>query len=221
MSPFGFGKKGAELPPQDNFNNLTEQDFIPENELIEPKSASLTNPEKGVSVIEPEMYYGETARWSEVLKDPEVKVAAAAAIRTIINSGIALTEIPQALAPLFPVLLAIGIPAEAVSAVLSGSADLAKVLQRALKTLRAVKGNKFDLTPDLTVTEALSWEGADWMTLGVVPSHLIEGGRQFLKADMRRIGDGIRRAKQMRSGAYTRYRENAQEIDGAMDAFLD
>lgn len=103
---------------------------------------------------------------SKMLKDEKVKESLLAFTRTLLNLGVSVVD---------------AIPG--IGEVVSLGVDLAKL-------------TKFDLTPD--VSKGIAWgsEILELFTGGVMPSHIIETGFQFVK-DLPRMKEGLKRAQEI------------------------
>lgn len=202
MSPLGFGKKDADLPPEEGdteyLKALEQKGLVTDAELAELKG---TNDEtlKGTEIGN---YLAETGKWTEVLQAEEVQEALKAVLRALANAGISLADV----VPIAGEIPSIG-------------ADVGKTVNRLLRVF-GVRHNFSDLTPDVPWLAAHGTEGLEIFTGTAAPTHLVETLWQF-KADIPRIKEGIRTAKEIRSKGYDSYLANKAEIDDAIDAFSD
>ncbi len=144
------------------------------------------------------------------LDDPDIPVGTKAAIRTVLNAGIAIGDF-------FP----------GYGLVLSGSADAAKVLAKAeYKAKRFyvrwvergnpddVKVSSIDLTPDVKLRWALGSELLEFCAAGFLPTHAVEGGMQ-LYHDWPRMKKAVTRIREI---ARAQAEVSAREKE-AMEAF--
>lgn len=126
------------------------------------------------------------------LDDPDIPVGTKAAIRTVLNAGIAIGDF-------FP----------GYGLVLSGGADAAKMVAKAeYKAKRLyvrwiekgnpddVKMSSLDLTPDVKLRWALGSELLEFCAAGFLPTHAVEGGMQ-LYHDWPRMKKAVTRVREI------------------------
>lgn len=125
-------------------------------------------------------------RNSEAFKnDAEVREAYLALRRASLNAVIGLIDI-------------IPLAGDAVS----GAADLGKLLGKVSKRVK----DKLDLTPDVSSKIAIGSEGLEFLGMGAVPTHFIEGGLQ-LKHDWDKIRRGLLKVQQVYIGHHNHRRK--------------
>lgn len=126
------------------------------------------------------------------LDDPDIPVGTKAAIRTVLNAGVAIGDF-------FP----------GYGLVLSGGADAAKVVAKAEYEMKRLyvrwveKGNpadvkmsSLDLTPDVKLRWALGSELLEFCAAGFLPTHAIEGSMQ-LYHDWPRMKKAVTRIREI------------------------
>lgn len=153
--------------------------------------------------------------WRELaqpyLDDPAISEGTKAAIRSFINTGIAIGD-------MFP----------GYGLAVSGGADLAKTIARAEYRAKrayvkwveggdpnAVKMSVLDLTPDVKLRTALGSELLELCFAGFLPSHAIEGGIQLWKdvPRMRKAYERIRAIAAAQAEVSEQEREAARVFD--------
>ena len=142
-------------------------------------------------------------RMQSLYSDPEIKVAAAAGLRTILNLGISFID---------------NIP--------GGPGEIPDVLVSISKTLKKRSGEKsdptkfdiFDLTPE--VGAGIPWlsQILEIPTEGGAPSYLIPTVLQ-LRKDIPRMKRGFERAREIREVENSDYQANKTQIDNAIETF--
>lgn len=142
-------------------------------------------------------------RMQSLYSDPDVKEAAIAGIRTILNFGITI-----------------------VDAIPNGPGEIPDVLASISKTLKRHSGQKsdsskfdiFDLTPD--VGAGIPWisQLLEIPTEGGAPSYLIPTVLQ-LRKDIPRMKRGFEKAKEIRESENLDYQVNKTQIDNAIEKF--
>lgn len=141
----------------------------------------------------------EVTRWQEIIKDPKVRQAATAAMRTLANIGISFADaVPFA------------------GEVPSWLADLGKFTDRWAQVI----GLSTDLTPDVSKEVAVGSEILEAYSGTAFPSHAFETTLQ-IKADWPRIVEGFKRLKELWSKEQADYRAHQPEIDGAIAEFVN
>lgn len=136
-------------------------------------------------------------RLQRIFKDPQVREAATACLRTIVNGGISVAD---AIMP--------------GGELLSWAADIGKFADE--NEARSLFST--NLTPDVNKSLAVSTEALELITLGAFPSHFIETAHQF-KADKPRILEGFKRALAIYRDEQDDYAQNREVIDEAVGAF--
>jgi hypothetical protein len=142
-------------------------------------------------------------RMQSLYSDPDVKEAAIAGIRTILNFGITI-----------------------VDAIPNGPGEIPDVLASISKTLKRHSGQKsdsskfdiFDLTPDVPTSIPWLSQILEIPTLGAAPSYLIPTALQLGK-DIPRMKKGFERAKEILADENTDYIDNQDDINKAIKVF--
>lgn len=166
-----------------------------------------------------DQFRAETDRWAAKAKpyldDPEISVGTKAAIRTVLNAGIAVGDF-------FP----------GYGLVLSGGADAAKVVAKAEHKAKRLyvrwieKGNpddvklsSLDLTPDVKLRWALGSELLELCAAGFLPTHAIEGAMQ-LYHDWPRMKKAVTRIREI-AAAQAEVSAREREAMRAFDVDLE
>lgn len=127
------------------------------------------------------------------LQDPEVREAAVAFGRALLNTGITLAD---------------ALPNRKGEKV-SWAADLAKILSRVARV------KKLDVTPDVSARVAVGSEVLEAITGGPMPTHAIETALQ-VRADMPRFRRGVERLREILGEGLSP--ESQGELDRAFEA---
>lgn len=141
----------------------------------------------------------EVTRWQEIIKDPKVRQAATAALRTLANIGISFAD-------------AVPVAGE----VPSWLADLGKFTDRWARVI----GLSTDLTPDVSKQVAVGSEMLEAYSGTAFPSHAIETTLQ-IKADWPRLVEGLNRFKELWSEERADYHAHQPEIEDAIAEFVN
>lgn len=173
---------------------------FPERELPLPESGGEDNEqvraEQEATLFAVVIYAMQ--RWSRAITDPEISVAAKAAVRTLANLGISTMD-------------TVPIAGEGVSWL----ADIGKFTDSWAQRL----GVSTDLTPDVSKRVAVGSEILEAFTASVGPSHMVETALQF-KADWPRLRRGFERFLELLQGEQDDYKRHP-EIDTAIDEFVN
>ena len=132
----------------------------------------------------------KVSRVVELYKDPTVRDAAKALLRTVLNVGISIVD---------------AVPG--IGDFISWLADAGKI------------SSKTDLTPDVSKFAAWGSEALELGSMGFFPSHAVETVLQY-RHDHARLAEGWRRVKEILSSEQRDYEQHRPQIDTAINTFL-
>ncbi|PIR86735.1 MAG: hypothetical protein COU11_04475 [Candidatus Harrisonbacteria bacterium CG10_big_fil_rev_8_21_14_0_10_49_15] len=169
-----------------------------EKETPQPVEGSALEQAEELGEILPAAIDQQT-RWRRLFADERIRAGAAAALRTMINTGISAID-------MFP----------GIGAVPSWIADGLKWVSRFSR-----KTDFLDLTPAVSKRVAIGSEALEFITLDAFPSHAIESTLQLKREDVPKMIAAIKAMIEILRGEQADYQQNQAQIDGAIATFLD